>query len=350
MTYAPQEAGFYYGTSKGSLTKEVYYDGTITTASGSFSASVMSLSSGTTYYYQAFMSVWTGSKYETILGDVKNFSTTEPVNVGKGYLNCLEVPAVAFDNTGGSGAEDSGRGYKWYRYNTTNAKRAVVTHTYQDGNKVIRNYTVMLDGDKKAPVWTAHAMHAEMWPDNNEGRNNNWNKDPAFEDSWQQTGVSGGYSKGHLVASNYRQSSSEQNKQTFYYSNQAPQWQNGFNGGIWSTLEGKVKSASPTGRDTLYVVTGTLYEGTARYQDDIQLPSHFYKCVMKCSFDASGTMTAAQGVAYVFTNESHTGAQLDSFKTTIDAIETRAGFDFFPRVPSNLQTAAENGSSPLSLE
>ena len=127
------------------------------------------------------------------------------------------------------------------------------------------------------------------------------------------------------------------------------------NSGVWSTLEGKVKAAAPSGRDTLYVVTGVLYEGTVKTLSSgslsVPIPSHFYKCLMKCSFDASGTMTAASGTAFIFTNESHTGEQYNDqrYISTIDAIEQRAGFDFFPNVPSSLQTNAENGTSVLNL-
>jgi len=347
-TYAPQEAGFRYGTSQGSLTQTAYYDGSITNASGSYSATLMSLASGTTYYYQAYMTVWDGSKYVDIVGSVKSFKTTAPAAVGNGYLECIEVPAITnLSGTGGSGSEASGRGYKWFRYNTSNSKQAIATHTFENGGKVIRNYTVMLDGDKKCALWSAHAMHADMWKDNGVGRNDGWTTDPAFDSSWQQTGVSG-YSKGHLVASNYRQTTTAQNKATFYYSNQAPQYQTKFNDGVWNQMENKIKAAAPSGSDTLYVVTGVLYEGTAKYVSSVQIPSHFYACIMKCSFNGSHEVTAASGTAYVFTNEAQT-AELNSFKTTIDAIETRAGFDFFPKVPSDLQTKAENGTNVLTL-
>ena len=68
---------------------------------------------------------------------------------------------------------------------------------------------------------------------------------------------------------------------------------------------------------------------------------------MKCSFNASGEMTSAKGCAYIFTNESHSGMPYSSGITSIDAIEQRAGFDFFARVPEALQKAAERTSSPL---
>ena len=286
--------------------------------------------------------------YVTIAGAVLSFTTDAEGEVSSiGYLACYEVPSVSLSGTGTSGKETYDTARKWYRYNTSNSMRQVATHTFTLNNNPVRNYTVMLDGDKKAPVWCAFAMHSTTWADNNVGRNEAWTEDPAFSSSWQQTGISGSYSKGHFVASNYRQTTVNQNKQTFYYSNQAPQWQTRFNDGVWNTLENKVKAAAPSGRDTLYVVVGVLYEGTAKYVSGVQIPSHFYKCVMKCSFDASGNMTAAVGDAYIFSNEEHADASYGDFRTTIDALEQRTGFDFFPRVPKSLQDSAEKQSNLL---
>ena len=347
----PQNIGFRYGTSQSSLTSTVYYYGGIYDAGGNYSVSVTGLAESTTYYYQAFMDVWDGSKYVTLESGIQSFTTKQSAATASlGYLTCYEVPEVSTSGSMASGNEATNRGYQWYRFRTDNANRAVATHTYMDNSKKVRNYTVMLDGSKKAPLWTAHAMHASMWADNNVGRNDGWTDDPAFTGlgSWQQSGVSG-YSKGHLVASNYRQTIVAQNKQTFYHSNQAPQNQD-FNGGIWNKLEDKVKAAAPSGRDTLYVVTGVLYEGTAQYSGGIQIPSHFYKCLLKCTFNTNGVMTAAKGCAYVFTNQSgHTNdaSALPDYQCTIDAVEQRAGFDFFPRVPSDLQVTAEKTKTTL---
>ena len=256
-----------------------------------------------------------------------------------------------------NGAEVSGRfndrDDTWFRYYTNTSSRQIATHTYTLDGKQVRNYTVLFDGSKYAPVWTAHAMHKSMWPDRKINRKDDWTADPAIS-LIQQTGLDDalkvGYSRGHLVASNYRKSSVAQNKQTFYYSNQAPQWQNSFNSGIWSSLEEAVVDNTPTGRDTLYVVTGVLYEGSVKKLPSgslsVPIPSHFYKCLMKCSFDDSGNMTAAKGCAYIFENKAQSGSYQQG-RTSIDAIENRAGFDFFANVPAALQNAAESSSKSL---
>ena len=103
---------------------------------------------------------------------------------------------------------------------------------------------------------------------------------------------------------------------------------------------------APSGSDTLYVVVGLLYED-GKTISGVPCPSHFYKLLMKCSFNTSGDMTAAKGCAYIFTNESHKGMSYSQGITTIDAIEERSGFDFYVNVPKELQDAAESSSKSI---
>ena len=346
------DRGFEWGTSSSSLTRSEYL-GSATGTSGSFSVSLGSLDAGETYYYRAYVRLQDsqGRIGNPIYGEVRSFTTASSAGQGgyRPYLSGYEIPAISLKagTTYGSGDELSGYGYKWFNHETANAMQKVVTHTYKSGGKTVRNYTCLVDGNKMAPLWSAFVMHKDAYPDNGVGRNDGWKNDPAIPSSWQQSGVSG-YSRGHFVASNYRQATKEANKATFYHTNQAPQYQTSFNDGVWNSLEQSVKSHAPSGRDTLYVVVGLLYENS-KTVSGVPIPSHFYKLLMKCSFDTAGGMTAARGVAYVFTNEAHKGEQYNDskFRTTIDAIEERTGFNFFVNVPPDLQDAAERQSASL---
>ena len=333
------------------MTNEVYYPDPISVTAGSYEVPVTGLAEKTTYYFQAFMTVSDGKGGHVVIhSSVSSFTTASSTSTSRGYLNCFEVPDVSISGTMAEGNEATSRGFKWYRHRTTNSNLAVATHTFEYNSRKVRNYTVMMDKSRKTAVWTAYAMHQTEWADNDVGRNDGWTQDPAFtfESGWQQEGVSGStYNKGHLTASDERQTTQAMNKQTFYYSNQAPQ--NGsFNGGIWVQLENKVKAAAPSGRDTLYVVTGVLYEGDAQYVDGIQVPSHFYKCLMKCTYNSDGIVTAAKGCAYVLENrvyDNNAASELSKYQETIQSVESRTGFNFFPNLPSNLQSAETTKTS-----
>ena len=356
------EVGFYWGTSSGALTE--FYVSNGSGSSGSFSKTLEGLSENTTYYFKAYVLEFNENtnSYEYRYGELKSFKTKSATATSDlGYLECYEVPSIPTLNGLETGGTFSDRDDVWKRYYTTNTKQQVATHSYthpDSGNRV-RNYTVYYDENRYAPLWCAHAMHKSMWP-SKVSRQSGWIDDPAISLT-QQGGLDNagsiGYSRGHLVSSGERLSTVKQNKQTFYHSNQAPQRQNKFNGSIWSSMEDAIIGAAPAvgSSDTLYVVTGVLYEysGSPTTKPsgslNVPIPTHFYKCAMLCSFDGSGNVTAARGIAYLFENKDYSNNDYSAYATTIDEVESRAGFDFFPRIPEALQTKAENGTSALSL-
>lgn len=347
-TGAIGEMGFFWGESANRLSQTAYVDPS-PSSSGSFSAVISSLEPGKTYYFRAFVAEYdaAGGRYQDRLGSIVSFTTEEPADQTQpGYLGCYEMPAVYLDGTGNTGNKYG----KWFTYGNGNSRQKIVTHTYMYQGRQYRNYTCLVDADRKSPLWSAHVMHKGAYPKNSIGRAGSWDYDPALPSSWQQPGISGlsgygNYSKGHFVASSDRQANTDANYQTFFYTNQAPQWQNGFNGGVWNSLEQAIQDKAPSNSDTLYVVTGVLYEGTVAVAAGVPVPSHFYKCLMRCSF-SGGTMTAAEGVAYLFENRSYS-TSYPANATTIDAVEQRAGFDFFANVPQALQDAAERTSAQL---
>ena len=359
MTGSVTEAGFRWGTSSGNLNNTV--SGTL--SENSFSANLTGLSAGTTYYYQAYAKVQgtrdKSSTVSTFYGSTQSF-TTSSLNT---WLSNYEMPAttvasISESNTLYEGCychdtfSETYGSTKACRYNTTDANQKVVIHTYSYNSKVVRNYSFLYDKSYKTALWVAYATsNSGDFEDNNVGRNDAWAYDPAIDQSWQPN-LSGAYSssglsydRGHQVASNDRQTTTEQNKQTFYYTNMTPQYSS-LNQGQWNQLEQKVQGVATvtTGSDILYVVTGPLFEGTLatvtdKSGNECKVPSGYWKCLMKCSFSSQGEMNAAVGCAYlVNTNSSNTAPT----STTIDAIESRTGFDFFANVPSSLQTTAES--------
>ena len=294
---------------------------------------------------------------------MKSFTTKSASVSVPTWLTNYEIPAADVASVGTGDVRYNGRYChatfsetygvtKACRYNTSSTDRKVVTHTYSYNGKVVRNYTFLYDKSLKSALWVAYATsNSGDFKDNNVGRNDGWAYDPALDQSWQQN-LSGGYSsaglsydRGHQVASNDRQTTVEQNRQTFYYTNMTPQYST-LNQGQWAQLENKVQGVATvtSGSDTLYVVTGPLFDGklasaTDKSGNSCTAPSGYWKCLMKCSFSSLGVMTKAVGCAYLFDTNSTNPAPT---VTTIDAIESRTGFDFFTNVPAALQTSAES--------
>ncbi|MGN0189707.1 MAG: DNA/RNA non-specific endonuclease [Candidatus Cryptobacteroides sp.] len=359
VTGTVTETGFEYGPSSSSLTNTAVCTGT----SSSFSTSISGLEVGSTVWYRAYVKVKGTEDKETSVktfyGDPLSFETESIVrtwlaNYEMPAANCNAVTAADVPYSGNYSHSTFAETYgstKACRYDCADANRKVVTHTYSYNGNVVRNYSFLYDKTYKAALWVAYAAsNSGDFKNNSVGRNEVWAYDPAIDQSWQPN-LSGTYSssglsydRGHQVASNDRQTTVEQNKQTFYYTNMTPQYSS-LNQGQWGTLEGKVQgvATSTTGTDTLYVVTGPLFEGSLATVTDkggaeCKAPSGYWKCLMKCSFDAAGVMTSAVGCAYLFDSNTENTAPT---VTTIDTIESRTGFDFFANVPDSLQEVAE---------
>lgn len=271
-----------------------------------------------------------------------------------GWLINREIPHADV-NISGDWSRTASEKYgdsKAYICETGDPDRLVVTHTFTDGGKKYRNYTILFDKSKKASLWVAYAMHKNVWGGDS-GRNDAWTYDPAIPSDWQSTGCSSPYSKGHQIASNDRQRCVGANKQTFYYSNQTPQWQTRFNDGVWNTLENRIQNNAPSGRDTLYVVTGPIYGSGYKTISDkggkqVPVPTGYWKCLMKCSFSSSGEMTSASGIGYLFEkNGEYSNTNYSSYSVTIDEIEALTGFDLYANIPEELQAAAESKKTAL---
>lgn len=318
----------------------------------SFSATLNGLTENTTYYYKAYVAEYNEavSSYEYRYGSVVSFKTLAAgVAADRGYLDCYEVPAVQVISNM-TGAETHGD-TQYQAYTTANDNQRVVTHTFSY-NGVKRNYSLLYDKEKKAALWVSFAMNTGSYPWLVD-RSDSWKYDPAVPQDWQPNlskAYSGNYSRGHQVASNDRRTTTNQTKQTNYFTNMTPQNQS-FNGGVWGQLENDVQSIGKktSGTDTLYVVTGPVFGSgytTTTDQSSVQcpVPTHYYKCIMKVSF-SGGTPVSASGAAYLLEHKSSGATRQE---VTIDSIEELTGFDFFANVPAALQDAAESETHPTS--
>lgn len=344
----PREVGFLWGTDKNNLKNELYVN-MGSGVSGSFSKDLSGLASSTTYYYKAYILVGTDKYY---YGAVKSFTTYDvsaPVNgdadaYAASWLGHYEIPWTDVNLSAGQVSHgtktETYGGTLAYIYNPSSSTQRIVTHTFSYNNREVSNYTILFDKNKKCALWAAFEMDKTDHPYNdNVGRNESWAVDPAIDADWQMSGSYGNsYTKGHQVASNDRQTTKDENKQTFYYSNMTPQ-SSALNSGIWNTHEGQVQTMAKNLSDNerLYVVTGPVFEsGYSSTSDGYPIPTKYFKCLMKCTFDSTGAMIDAKGAGFIFTHASPSRTD-----TTIDAVEELAGFDFFRNIPDTLESGAE---------
>ena len=93
-------------------------------------------------------------------------------------------------------------------------------------------------------------------------------------DSYTNTG----YERGHLVRSEERSLSEQDNKSTFYLSNILPQTSD-VNSGVWYSLEKYCESLCKTHNKNLYIVTGGIFTQTFKIKD-LTVPSSLFKIIL----------------------------------------------------------------------
>ena len=291
-----------------------------TAGSGEKSVTLTGLTPGVDYEFQLCVG-WVGATYASATG---RFTTLQLVTPGKTrYAGWAELPAEA----------DHKDGY-YYAY-----------HMRAD-LKTMRNYSVCYSADKRTGMWSAFPLHECYRGD--QDRTKKWYYDPAVPQAVQPDLIDGsyqpqpGYSKGHLIASNDRTISYEANSQTFYVTNVAPQWQNSFNGGVWSLLEEDCWKNICA--DTLYIVSGVYFANddttvTDQSDDTCIVPTNFYRVLMRSKAGNTGKplweLSADQikCVGFWFENRAYSGGKPSSGMMSVADIEQKVGFEFFPNVP-----------------
>lgn len=339
------EAGFYWGTSAGNLNNELYAAAPGAVASGSFNQELTSLSPSTTYYYKAYVMEYNAAtaNYDYRYGSVQSFTTSAAVSYTP--TGWLELPAV-------TGSED------------------FVGEFYGSGAQTAanRNYTYNYSYTWYASLWVAYPLTAAHT--SGSGSTSSWRYNPNIANNKQVNIVSNSYgtmynasayARGHQIPNASRKSDDTMNLQTYYSTNQTPQLQNKFNGSIWGTLEGAVRSLT-SGTDTVYVVTGPTYRkvngnetinyltgagGQNANPASLPIPNYYWKALLKVSRDGNGNITDASAIGFWFEHRDYDSKTetYDMFAVSVDQIETWTGFDLFANLPAALQTTAEANTS-----
>lgn len=339
---APREVGFEWGTSSTSLNNTVQADKSFSATSGSFTASLTGLQNETTYYYRAYILVMKGSEAIYTYGVVNSFKTSAAPSTTVSKNTWFETPLISDAN--GDGVDDR------------NSDLYYASHTFKLNGQQMRNYTVCFSGRHHCPVWVAAPRH-EVYR-GSQKRTDNYTQDPSIPSSLQyySKSVGGDCNKGHMLGSAERTCCKEANDQVFYYSNIAPQLQNGYNqsGGGWNNLEDWVDKWECA--DTLYQVVGCYFDTytdgygytvkpetiTFGGRDDVTKPTMFYAVLLCTKSGNSGksvkdcSASELKCAAFVRSHTSSLKGQKVSSKEmmSVSDLEKITGVTYFPNVPN----------------
>ncbi len=246
----------------------------------------------------------------------------------------------------------------WLELPSVPAGTDFFTHSMTIGSTKTRNYSFIWDYDNLVAPWVAYPL-CKWNIGNNIKRTNAWGLDPLLPEGKQPVlfrgfseGNNGWYARGHQIPSADRLTSYESNSMTFYGTNMTPQIQDGFNGDIWATLEGKVRSWANSS-DTLYVVTGCIIDykdgQTVKYALDnygkkVTVPTAYYKVVLRYMKSSTIGYSGYSACAVWLDHKVYSSSSINSsYSMSVDDLEKKTGVDFFVNLPAKVgeETAAK---------
>lgn len=249
--------------------------------------------------------------------------------------------------SGGGGNLNPSTGWMELPAMPKDSKYGHFTHSMNVGSVKTRNYSFAWDYDNLVAPWVAYPLNSAFMVKNVD-RTNAWGLDPRLPRNKQpvlskgyRDGNDGGRARGHQLPSADRVFSYEANSLTFYGTNMTPQIHEGFNSGIWSNLEEKVRSWSRIS-DTLYVVTGCVTEGSKKYCKDndgkkVTIPTAYYKAVLRYKKKSTVGHSDYMACAIWLKHEVYSSASVTKqYAMSIDELEKKIGFDLFANLSAKI--------------
>jgi len=187
-------------------------------------------------------------------------------------------------------------------------------------------------------------------------RQDDFRGDNTLPSSWVWVGgtdYSGsGFDRGHMCPSADRTGSITDNSATFLMTNMVPQAPNN-NRITWANLENYCRKLVDAGNE-LYIISGPWGQGgtgSAGYKTtistkNITVPAYVWKIIVVLpvgSNDVSRITTSTRVIAVWMPNTQTISSQpWGYYRTTVDYIESKTGYDFLSNVPSSIQSVIES--------
>lgn len=197
-------------------------------------------------------------------------------------------------------------------------------------------FTLCYSERYEVPAWVAYVLERDK-VDGPYDRSDNFREDAAVStgSSTPEDYYKSGYDRGHMAPAADFRWSKEAMEDTFLLSNICPQ-DGAFNRGIWADLEAMVR-VNAYEEGVLYVVTGPIlsdgeYETIG--ENEVAVPKRFYKVML--AYDGED----AKAIGFVLGNEG-SSRRLESYATSVDEVERISGLDFYPGLPDDVETKAE---------
>ncbi len=214
-------------------------------------------------------------------------------------------------------------------------------------------YALSYNRERNIPNWASWQLN-DRWLGEAK-RQDNFRVDPTLPPGWYRVRPSdyakSGFDKGHVVSSEDRGRSDEDNSATFLMTNMVPQAPDN-NRVVWSQFESACRDWVKQGKE-LYIVGGSsgfggIGSNGARsvLNNNVVVPATVWKVVLV--LDRPGiqpkdvTASVSRTIAIVVPNQQGVKSKpWKEYLTSVDEVEKLTGYDFFRNVPESVQTIIE---------
>jgi endonuclease G len=190
--------------------------------------------------------------------------------------------------------------------------------------------------------------------------------DPAVPADWYRVSgfdyVGSGFDRGHMTpnADRDKQTSVPINQATFLMSNMLPQAPNN-NQGPWANLEDYLRTQIPA--NEIYIVAGGAGTGGVGSNSpavvntiangNITVPAQTWKVALiipkDSGDDVSRVTCGSRTLAVIMPNVQGLSTNWEDFITTVDAVETLTGYNFFSNLPDAVENCVEAGTNGTNV-
>ena len=144
-----------------------------------------------------------------------------------------------------------------------------------------------------------------------------------------------GFDRGHLCPAGDNKWSQKAMDECFLMTNMCPQT-HALNAGIWNSIEQQCRTwAKKYGK--VYIVCGPIFLNKQHRKlgkNKVVVPDAFFKVILR-------TGKNPQAIGFICRNQSAKGLQKKDFVNSIDEVERITGYDFFSKLPDNVERKIE---------
>lgn len=209
-------------------------------------------------------------------------------------------------------------------------------------------YVLSYNPQKNAANWVAWQLHSDWYGEvpRHEG---NFLTDTLLPDSIYKVKhknyTNSGYNRGHMVRSEERTATIEDNRSTFFLTNVLPQTPD-LNQGVWLDFEYYCEDLCKNANKVLYIYAGGVFstDSTLKGEGYVAIPDSCFKIVLITDKGSDHLNFTKETIIIAVIMPNSQGIRQDNWEkytTTIRHIEHSTGYNFFSDVDMEIQEFIE---------